>query len=120
MKNAIKKVKETMHEKREYIAFAVLTVGACCLFARAGYNAGIKRCSKVMSEKFDPIISRNDLDILSIGVKRGADYVTSTCFERKDMIPLKELAKDVATFAEGAIDENTPVMAYTILFKRES
>ena len=117
MKEKLKKVKNFVYNHKEEIAFTAL-VGACCLFARAGYNTGVKHCSIVMSENFDPIISRKDLDILSIGVKRGADYVTSTCFERNDMIPLKELPKDVATFAKGAIDEDTPVVAYTILFKK--
>lgn len=119
MKEKLNKVKETLYENRTRIAFAAIMAGACGLCAHYGYKKGINSCAKFMNEKFSPLVNPQDLDILSVGVKRGADYVTSAAFESTDMVPLKELVNDVTKYAE-VISEDTPVMAYTILFKRES
>ena len=50
------------------------------------------------------------------GKMRGANYTLSSCFASDNLITLKELCKDASDFS-GVVDGDTPVVAYTILFK---
>lgn len=112
-----KTAKETVIRNRKTIITVCAIAGGLYLAHRTGYVRGIRKAADIMHKKFDPVVHTEDLDILSIGVKRGADYITSTCFDAKEIIPLADITKDIVNNS-GVITEETPVIAYSVLFKR--
>ena len=117
MKEKLKKAKNFVYDHKEEIAFTAL-VGACCTVwylagKKNGYNAALKH----LKEKLYPAIQAEDLDILYNGKLRGANYTVSGCMASDKLIALKELCKDASNFS-GVVDEDTPVVAYSILFKK--
>ena len=77
---------------------------------------GYKAFAKNLKEKLYPAIQAEDLKILYNGKLRGANYTVSGCFASDNLITLKELCKDASDFSD-VVDGDTPVVAYSILFK---
>ena len=116
MKEKLEKAKNFVYDHKEEIAFTAL-VGACCtVWYLAGKKDGYKAACKDLKEKLYPAIQAEDLKILYQGKMRGANYTLSSCFASDNLITLKELCKDASDFSD-VVDGDTPVMAYTILFK---
>ena len=117
MKEKLEKAKNFVYDHKEEIAFTAL-VGACCtVWYLAGKKDGYKAACKDLQEKLYPAIQMVDLQILYQGKMRGSNYTVSGCMESNKLIALKELCKDVTNFSD-AVDEDTPVVAYSILFKK--
>lgn len=117
MKEKLEKAKNFVYDHKEEIAFTAL-VGACCTVwyltgKKDGYNAALKH----LKEKLYPAVQAEDLDILYHGKLRGANYTVSGCMASDKLITFKELCKDASNFS-GVVDEDTPVVAYSILFKK--
>ena len=116
MKEKLEKAKNFVYDHKEEIAFTAL-VGACCtVWYLAGKKSGYKAFAKDLKEKLYPAIQAEDLDILYHGKLRGANYTVSGCFASDKLITLKELCNDASNFS-GVVDGDTPVVAYSILFK---
>ena len=116
MKEKLKKAKNFVYDHKEEIAFTAL-VGACCaVWYLAGKKDGYKAFAKDLKEELYPAVQAEDLKILYQGKMRGANYTLSSCFASDNLITLKELCKDASDFS-GVVDGDTPVVAYTILFK---
>lgn len=117
MKEKLEKAKNFVYDHKEEIAFTAL-VGACCtVWYLAGKKSGYTAACKDLQEKLYPAIQVEDLQILYNGKLRGANYTVSGCFASDKLVTLKELCKDVTNFS-GVVGEDTPVVAYSILFKK--
>lgn len=117
MKEKLEKAKNFVYDHKEEIAFTAL-VGACCtVWYLAGKKSGYEAACKALKEKLYPAIQVEDLQILYQGKMRGANYTVSGCMASENPIALKDLCKDVSNFSE-VVDEDTPVVAYSILFKK--
>lgn len=116
MKEKLEKAKNFVYDHKEDFA-AIALVGACCtVWYLAGKKSGYKAFAKDLKEKLYPAIQAEDLDILYHGKLRGANYTVSGCFASDKLITFKELCKDASNFS-GVVNEDTPVVAYSILFK---
>lgn len=116
MKEKLTKAKNFVYDHKEEIATIAL-VGACCtVWYLAGKKSGYKAACKDLKEKLYPAVQAEDLDILYHGKLRGANYTVSGCFAIDNPITLKELCKDASDFSD-VVNGDTPVKAYTILFK---
>lgn len=117
MKEKLEKAKNFVYDHKEEIAFTAL-LGACCtVWYLAGKKSGYKAACKDLKEELYPAIQVEDLQILYQGKMRGANYTVSGCMASDNLIALKELCKDASNFS-GVVDEDTPVVAYSILFKK--
>lgn len=116
MKEKLTKAKNFVYDHKEDFATIAL-VGACCtVWYLAGKKSGYKAACKDLKEKLYPAVQAEDLDILYHGKLRGANYTVSGCFAIDNPITLKELCKDASDFSD-VVNGDTPVKAYTILFK---
>ena len=116
MKEKIQKAKKFIYDHKEELATTAL-IGACCtVWYLAGKKSGYNAAAKHLKEKLYPAVQAEDLDILYHGKLRGANYTVSGCFTSDNLITLKELCKDASDFS-NVVDGDTPVVAYTILFK---
>ena len=117
MKEKLEKAKNFVYDHKGEIVITAL-LGACCtVWYLAGKKSGYMAACKDLKEKLYPAIQVEDLQILYQGKMRGANYTVSGCMASDKLIALKELCKDVTAFSD-AVDEDTPVVAYSILFKK--
>lgn len=117
MKEKLEKAKNFVYDHKEKIVITAL-LGACCtVWYLTGKRSGYMAACKDLKEKLYPAIRVEDLQILYQGKMRGANYTVSGCMASDKLIALKELCKDVSNFS-GDVDEDTPVVAYSILFKK--
>lgn len=117
MKEKLKKAKNFVYDHKEDFATIALVSACCAVWYLVGKKDGYKAACKDLKEKLYPAIQAEDLKILYNGKLRGANYTVSGCMASDKLIALKELCKDVTAFSD-AVDEDTPVVAYSILFKK--
>lgn len=116
MKEKLEKAKNFVYDHKEDFASIALVSACCAVWYLVGKQDGRKAFAKDLKEKLYPAIQAEDLKILYQGKMRGANYTVSGCFASDKLITLKELCKDVTAFSD--VDEDTPVVAYSILFKK--
>lgn len=117
MKEKLEKAKNFVYDHKEDFAAIALVSACCAVWYLVGKQDGRKAFAKDLKEKLYPAIQAEDLQILYQGKMRGANYTVSGCMASDKLIALKELCKDASNFS-GVVDEDTPVVAYSILFKK--
>ena len=116
MKEKLKKAKNFICDHKETILYVAIVGGCCAVWYGVGRLSGKKAALTTLQKKLYPAVQVEDLDILYQGKLRGANYTVSGCMSRNNLITLKELCTDAQSFS-GVVNEETPVVAYTILFK---